>query len=85
MTTREQVEVLAGLVTRDEAGRHFTERWPWATLRDLEEAGLIEIERPVHKATGIPYSQEYWSVRVTPEGHDLVGSCPGYWPEEATS
>jgi len=70
---------LCTITTRDEAGRHFTEfssHW-----KELEEAGLIEIGRPVHEATGISYSQEYWSVQVTEDGLAVVEANPELHPE----
>lgn len=84
MTTQEQVEILAVLTTRNEAGKHFMEVFDPDRLRKLEEEGLIAIHRPTHEATGLPYSAEYWSVEVTPDGQDLVDAWPEYWPEEVT-
>jgi len=56
--------------TRDEAGTHFTE---WMDhFEYLESVGLIAIHRPVHEATGIPYSQEHWTLEVTPLGQNSV-------------
>ncbi len=81
MTDKERAYILARIVTRDEDGRHFLEVWPWESLRELEEAGLIEIDRPVHEPTGIRYAQEYWSVRVTREGFGVMESWPECWPE----
>lgn len=72
MTSEERVAVLAVIVTRNGAGRHFTAVWDWDTLNELEGAGLISIDRPVHEQTGIPYAQEYYSVEVTSTGQDLV-------------
>lgn len=60
------VEALAGLSERDEAGRHFTETC--YCLDELEARGWIEIDRPVHSATGIPYSREYWHLKITEAG-----------------
>lgn len=60
------VEILAHLTERDEAGRHFTETC--SVLPELEELGWITIDRPVHEATGIPYSQEYWHITITDAG-----------------
>lgn len=63
---------LAELTTRNEAGRHFTEfsdHW-----EELEAAGMIEVNRPVHEPTGIPYDMQYWTLQVTDDGLDLVGS-----------
>ena len=56
--------------TRNEAGQHFTQfmrYWDY-----LEYVGLIAIDRPIHEATGIPYSQEYWSLEVTQLGLDSI-------------
>ena len=79
MTNEERAEIVAEITTRDEAGRHFTEKFFMDDLRELEQAGLIEITRPVHK-TGIPYAEEYWSVTVTEEGQALVDAWPECWP-----
>ena len=81
-TTEARVFALGRMTTRDEAGRHFSERYDDATLADLESEGLIEIHRPIHEPTGIPYSQEYYSVEVTPEGVELVEANPEYWDIE---
>ena len=64
------IEMLATLAERDEAGRHFTETCD--CLDELEDAGWIKIDRPVH-ATGIPYSQEYWHLEITEAGVAAVG------------
>jgi hypothetical protein len=79
MTTESRVFALSTLTTRDEAGRHFTERYDDATLADLESEGLIEINRPVHRPTGISYDCQYWTVEVTPSGVELVEANPEYW------
>ncbi len=61
---------LQAACTRDEAGVHFTE---WMDYHQyLESVGLIQIRRPVHEATGIPYSQEHWTLEVTPLGQNSV-------------
>ena len=56
--------------TRNDSGQHFTE-WMryWGYL---ESVRLIVIDRPIHEATGIPYSQEYWSLEVTELGLDSL-------------
>lgn len=79
MTTSEQVRILSKLCTRNEAGRHFTEVYDGADLAALEEDGLIIISRPIHEATGIFCSQEYWSVEVTDDGVALVEANPEDW------
>lgn len=76
MKTEEKVRILFTLTTRNEAGRHFTELHFEGDLTELEDEGLIEIKRPVHTATGIPYGQEDWSVTVTEEGVALVEAYP---------
>lgn len=68
------IRELCILCTRDQAGRHFTE---WSRHWDsLEAAGMISVDRPVHDATGIPYSQEYYSLEVTADGQELVDANP---------
>ena len=75
----EVIRELGIVTTRNEAGQHFTE---WANhWEELEQAGLIEVRRPFHEATGVPYSQEYWSLEVTEEGQSLVDSYPELWPQ----
>lgn len=69
------IDVLATLAERDEAGRHFTELCD--CLAELEAEGLIEIDRPVHEATGIIYSHEYWRLVVTDAGIAAVDAA-GY-------
>jgi len=60
---------------------HFTANpeYPDDVLDDLEDAGLIRINRPVHGPTGMQYSPEYWSVEVTEDGQQLVDDNPEYW------
>lgn len=77
MTDEQKATILATIVTRDEDGRHFMERYDADDIRELEDEGLIEIERPRHEATGLRYSQEHWSVQITPPGQALVDA----WPE----
>lgn len=77
MNTEETVKVLSTLTTRTEAGRHFTSLLSSTTISTLEGEGLITVNRPVH-STGIPYSEEHWSVEVTPEGVCLVEAYPEY-------
>lgn len=82
MTTSEQVRILSKITTKNEAGRHFMEIYSTEALEALEalEAnGLLTINRPIHDATGISYSQEYWSVEVTDDGVALVEANPEDW------
>lgn len=66
----ELLQSLSIACTRNEAGRHFTE---WLNGADeLEDMGLIAIHRPIHEATGTPYSQECWSLEVTEDGQYAV-------------
>lgn len=76
--TDDMIRELCFMTTRDEAGRHFTERS--AHYDELEQLGLIEISRPVHDATGIAYDSEYWSVEVTEQGMDVVEDNPRLHP-----
>jgi hypothetical protein len=79
--TDDQIRELCILTTRDEAGRHFT---VWSEhYASLEAAGLVEINRPVHAATGIPYGQEHWTLEVTDEGRKLVDANPELHPSDA--
>lgn len=82
MTTEETVKVLSTMTNRDHAGRHFTERYSEAVLNELETAGLIEIRRPIHQATGLPYSEEYYHLHVTEDGRELVEANEEYWDTE---
>ena len=72
MTIQEQVNVLATMTNRDHAGRHWTERYSDEVISELESLGLITIDRPIHPATGISYSEEYHTLAVTEAGVELV-------------
>lgn len=77
--TEEMICELCTLSTRDESGRHFievSEHW-----EALESAGLIVIDRPMHP-TGVPYSQEHWSLDVTPDGQEAVDAYVDAHPEQ---
>ena len=65
--TDDDKRTLGSLATKDDAGRHFTQTHSAEWLGRMEAAGYIAISRPVHPATGIPYSQEYWTVQVAAE------------------
>jgi hypothetical protein len=68
--SEEMISELCVATTRNESGRHFTE---WMHHVDaLESAGLVQIDRPVHDVTGIPYDEQYWSIEVTEKGMLLV-------------
>jgi hypothetical protein len=69
--TAEEIEILGTMTNRDESGKHFTEVHSPEFLEKLEKGGWIEIDRPVHEATGIPYSQEYWHLRITGKTENL--------------
>ncbi len=72
--TDEAIRELCIATTLDESGRHFTQ---WMNYwEELESAGYIEVHRPVHHATGMTYSQEYWWLEVTDAGRNLVESNP---------
>ena len=64
--TAEDRRMIRELAARDDAGRHFTETHDPNWLARMEAAGIITISRPTHPSTGIPYSQEYWSVGIMP-------------------
>ena len=70
----DEIRQLGRLCTRDNAGRHFTEWFDVELLDRLERAGYVTVDRPVHEATGIPYSQEYYSVEVTDDGEAIYES-----------
>ena len=69
--TDAEIETLGTMTNRDEAGRHFTEVYPAELLERLEKGGYIEIDRPVHEATGIPYGQEEWHLKITEKTENL--------------
>ncbi len=77
--TDDMIRELCTLVTRDHAGRHFTQFSEYYNA--LEVAGLITIDRPIHQVTGIPWSEEHWSLEVTQEGRDLVDERTDLHPE----
>ncbi len=80
MITRQDKLDLGTITTRDESGKHFTELHSAEWLDAMEDAGFLEIVKPVHEATGIPYSQEEWSVKVADEvanWFDAYGSFTG--------
>lgn len=62
------IEQLGKVTTRNESGMHFTQ---WLDYEELEDKGLVKVYRPVHE-TGIPYSQEYWTIEVTEKGLNLL-------------
>jgi hypothetical protein len=47
---------------------------------ELEDLGLIAIDRPKHEATGIDYDSQYWSLEVTEEGIATVEANPELAP-----
>ena len=82
MKTKTKVRILSTLTTRDSAGTHFTSRVSSDDLAALEADELITINRPIHAATGIRYSEEYHSVELTEEGVALVEAYPEYCDAE---
>jgi hypothetical protein len=67
---REALEQLLNFSHQTEGGTPWHQafrRW-----MDLEQAGLIRIEKPVHEQTGIQYSIEYWHPQFTEDGNDVV-------------
>jgi hypothetical protein len=69
---QELVQILGVITTKDQAGVHFTENYTRDVLDSLESLGWVEIHKPVHEATGLEYSEENWSLEVTPEGQKVV-------------
>jgi hypothetical protein len=76
--TEDQIIELGHISTSNDAGRHFTTCSRYFSV--LEERGAIVIHRPVHVATGMEYSSDYWSLEVTEAGRAEVEhhmeSCP---------
>lgn len=79
--TTEDIRKLGRITTRDEAGTHFTQKCDRDWLDKMEAAGLLEITKPVHEATGIQYSEEFWTVAVTEKGVEL-GEAHAWGEEE---
>lgn len=76
--TDEMIRELCIITTRDSSGRHFTEtseHW-----ESLEDAGLIEVSRPIHERTGIAYDHSHWTLTVTEAGQDVVDANPELHP-----
>jgi len=67
---REVLDELCRFSERTESGKHFTEAFRYWTV--LEECGWIRVHRPVHPATGIQYSQEYWNAEITDDGNAVA-------------
>ncbi len=78
MNTENKVRILSTLTTRDSAGRHFASRVSGDIIAALEAEELVVVTRPIHAATGIPYSQEHYSIEVTEAGVELVEAYPEY-------
>ena len=82
MSTSDKVAMLSTLCTRDSAGQHFTSKFSRDDLGTLEAEELIVVNRPIHEATGLPYSEEYYTVEVTEAGVELVEAYPEDWISE---
>lgn len=80
MISMEDIRKLGCITTRDEAGTHFTQKHSADWLKRMSDAGLVEITKPVHEATGIQYSEEFWTVSVTEKGVELGEAYA--WGEE---
>lgn len=65
--TGEDKRLLGALTTRNESGEHFMLAFDGAWLQRMELLCYITINRPRHEATGLLYSQEQWTVEVSPE------------------
>ena len=73
--TRNDMCLLGALCTRNEDGRHFTEAFATDWLARMERLGYLTIDRPIHEATGLVYSPEYWTVAVAPEVEDCFDTA----------
>jgi hypothetical protein len=69
--TAEEIEELGQLAERSEDGRHFTQVHAPEFLEKLERGGYINIYRPTHETTGIPYGQEEWHLSITIKTENL--------------
>jgi hypothetical protein len=67
---RQVLNELSQFSERTESGKHFTEAFRYWTV--LEDCGWIAVRRPVHPATGIQYSCEYWDAELTEHGKGVV-------------
>jgi hypothetical protein len=67
---REVLDELTEFTERTESGKHFTEAF--AFWRVLEECGWLAVHRPVHRATGLLYDQQYYSAELTDEGEEVA-------------
>ena len=67
---REVLDELTEFTERTESGRHFTEAFRYWQV--LEECGWIAVHRPVHRATGLLYDQQYYSAELTDEGEEVA-------------
>ena len=76
--TDDMIRELCIATTRNEAGKHFTEFL--THYEELEEIGLIKINRPVHPATNVPYSIFNWTLEVTDKGQEVVDANPELHP-----
>lgn len=68
---KKDAKLLGRITARDEAGTHFTQIYDPEWLQKMEDAGYIQITRPIHEPTGIVYAQEEWTVEVTPAGIEI--------------
>ena len=82
MANEEMIRVLCNIMTRDESGVHFMDRYPQETIEALEAARLIVIERPLMESFDVVSSREYWTVELTERGKELVGANPELQPTE---
>lgn len=67
---REALEQLLAFCPRTESGRHFTEAFYYWQV--FEECGWLAVHRPVHRATGLLYDQQYYSAELTDEGEEVA-------------
>jgi hypothetical protein len=61
-------EVLKSIVNKEHAGKHFTEKYNVWDLHDLEECGVIEIDRPAYCSCPL-----HWTLNITDKGLESLG------------
>jgi hypothetical protein len=67
--TLKDLAMLSSMKETDEQGLHFTERYPEAWLDRMEDAGLIQVWRPVEGFFYAPVSE--WRLRLTSLGRSV--------------
>jgi hypothetical protein len=78
--TDDMIRILCTIATRDDSGKHFTKKFSADDLMDLEDAGLIDVSRPIHEPSGIMFDRDQWTCEVTDGGLELVAAHPELHP-----